>query len=31
MGHKSQELMTQYSPEAAAQFLAQVTAFVLRD
>lgn len=31
MGHKSQELMAQHSPEAAAQFLAEVTAFVLGD
>ncbi|MBW4575404.1 MAG: glycosyltransferase family 4 protein [Aphanothece sp. CMT-3BRIN-NPC111] len=31
MGHKSQELMTPYSPEAAAQFLAEVTNFVLKD
>lgn len=31
MGRKSQELMAQHSPEAAAQFLAEVTNFVLRD
>lgn len=29
MGKKSQEMMIQHSPESAAQFLAQVTAFVL--
>ncbi len=28
MGQKSQEIMTQYSPDAAAQFLTEVTAFV---
>lgn len=30
MGDKSHEIMAQYSPEAAAQFLADVTTFVLK-
>lgn len=30
MGKKSSQLMSQYSPEAAAQFLAQVSSFVLK-
>lgn len=31
MGHKSQQLMTKYTPEAAANFLAKVTSFVLNN
>ncbi|HEY9848475.1 MAG TPA: glycosyltransferase family 4 protein [Leptolyngbyaceae cyanobacterium] len=31
MGNKSKELMTQYTPEAAARFLERVTAFVLNN
>ena len=30
MGHKSEQLMTQYTPEAAAKFLSEVTSFVLK-
>lgn len=29
MGHKSQQLIAQHTPEAAAQFLAEVTSFAL--
>jgi glycosyltransferase involved in cell wall biosynthesis len=31
MGKKSQQLMTQYTPEAAAEFLSKVTSFVLNN
>lgn len=31
MGEKSQQLMTQYTPEAAAQFLAKITSFVVKN
>ncbi|PSO94981.1 MAG: glycosyl transferase, partial [Cyanobacteria bacterium SW_6_48_11] len=30
MGHKSEQLMTQSTPEAAAKFLSEVTSFVLK-
>jgi hypothetical protein len=29
MGHKSQQLIAQHNPEAAAKFLAEVTSFAL--